>query len=146
MPAATIRKHDMSHYHAVVWLDHQQAKVFHVGAEGADAAVLRQHGSERHIHHKANSTGSGHVHENKAYLGAVTHSIADAGEILIIGPAGAKQELAKFLEASHPAIAKRVVGVEAADHPSDREIIALARKHFKLEAPRAASAAGHASR
>jgi hypothetical protein len=30
-----------------------------------------------------------------------------------------------------------VVGVETADHPSDREIVAYAKKHFRVQIPRA---------
>jgi hypothetical protein len=33
--------------------------------------------------------------------------------------------------------------VEAADHPSDREIVAYAKKHFKIGALRAATPAAH---
>ena len=28
------------HYHAIVWIDHQQAKIFHVGLSGADQINL----------------------------------------------------------------------------------------------------------
>lgn len=136
----------MSHFHAVVWLDHQHARIFHVGRNGADELALQPHDAAPHIHHKANSIGSGHVHESKAYLGDIAQAIADAGEILIIGPAGAKNELAKYLRETHPAVAGRVVAVEAADHPTDGEIVALARRHFKLEPARAAPSPGSATR
>jgi stalled ribosome rescue protein Dom34 len=132
----------MAHFHAVVWIDHTQARIFHVGTSGTDEVVLHPQSAERHIHHKANSIGSGHVHEDKQFLEGVAKAIADAGEILIIGPAGAKNEFAKYLQGSHAAISKRVVGVEPADHPSDREIVALARHHFKLDAPRSVPTPG----
>jgi hypothetical protein len=73
----------------------------------------------------------------------VADAVSDAGEILIIGPAGAKTELAKYLREHRPEIGERIVGVEAADHPSDREIVAYARKHFKIGTLRAAPSAGH---
>lgn len=126
----------MSHFHAIVWVDHATARVFHVGASGTDRVVLHPHGAEPHIHHKAGSLGSGHVHEDRTFMEAIAGAIADAGEILIIGPAGAKTELANYLKANHTAISQRVVGVEPADHPTDREILALARHHFRLDAPR----------
>jgi stalled ribosome rescue protein Dom34 len=132
----------MAHFHAVVWIDHTQARIFHVGTSGTDEVVLHPQSAERHIHHKANSIGSGHVHEDKQFLEGVAKAIADAGEILIIGPAGAKNEFAKYLQGSHVDISKRVVGVEPADHPSDREIVALARHHFQLDAPRSVPTPG----
>ena len=121
-----------THFHAVVWIDHAQAKIFHVGLTGADEVTLHPHLPTRHLHHKASSLGSGHAEPDKDFLTQVTEAISDAGEILIIGPAGAKTELAKFIHAHHPAIGKRIVAVEAADHPTDRQIIAYAKQHFKM--------------
>ena len=131
------------HFHAVVWIDHQEAKVFHVGRSGTDQIDLHPHLQTRHIHHKANSVGSGHVHEDREMMKSVADAVSDAGEILIIGPAGAKTELAKHLREKHPAIGQRIVAVEAADHPSDREIVAYAKRHFKIGILRAAMPAGH---
>jgi hypothetical protein len=51
----------------------------------------------RHIHHKANSIGSGHVHESEELLKHVLDAVSDSGEILILGPAGTKIELAKYM-------------------------------------------------
>jgi stalled ribosome rescue protein Dom34 len=121
-----------THFHAVVWLDHAQAKIFHVGLTGSDEVTLHPHLPTKHLHHKANSTGSGHAGPDKTFLEQVTSSLNDAGEILIIGPAGAKTELAKFIHAHHPEIGKRIVAVEAADHPTDGQIVAYAKQHFKM--------------
>ena len=58
---------------------------------------------------------------------------------MIIGPASAKTELARFLREQHPKVSERVVAVETADHPSDGEIVAYARKHFKIGPARGAA-------
>jgi stalled ribosome rescue protein Dom34 len=131
------------HFHAIIWIDHEQAKVFHVGLTGADQIDLHPHLQTRHIHHKANSIGSGHVHEDKDLMKGIADAVNDAGEILIIGPAAAKTELAKYLREKAPRIGERMVGVEPADHPSDREIVAYAKKYFKIAALRAGTPAGH---
>jgi hypothetical protein len=60
------------------------------------------------------------------------NAISDAGEILIIGPGSTRVELAKYLREQHSDIGERIVAVEAADHPSDREIVAYAKKYFKI--------------
>jgi len=121
-----------THFHAVVWLDHAQAKIFHIGLAGSDEVTLHPHLPTKHLHHKANSIGSGHAAPDKDFLEQVTSSLNDAGEILIIGPAGAKTELAKFIHEHHAALGKRIVAVEAADHPTDPQIIAYAKQHFKM--------------
>src|ERR1700675_5005995 len=116
-----------THFHAIVWIDHSQAKVFHVGLSREDEITLHPHLPTRHLHLKANSIGSGHAGFDKEFFAQVMNAVSDAGEILIIGPASAKTELAKYLRDKHPAIASRIVAVEAADHPSDPEIVAYAR-------------------
>lgn len=128
--------HMLSHFHAVIWIDHSQARIFHLGLTGSDEVTLHPHLATRHLHHKANAVGSGHAAPDKAFYAEVTRALADAGEILIIGPASAKTELANHIRASAPDLAKRIVAVEAADHPSDAEIIAYAKRHFKLPLPR----------
>ena len=85
------------HYHAVVWIDHHEARVFHFNPTDVERLVLHPDHPTRHIHHKANSIGSGHAAEDHDFLHAVAHSIADAGAVLITGPANAKNELVKHI-------------------------------------------------
>jgi stalled ribosome rescue protein Dom34 len=131
-----------THFHAVVWIDHSQAKVFHIGLSGEDEVVLHPHMPTRHLHHKANSIGSGHAGFDKEFFAQVMQAVSDAGEILIIGPAGAKNELAKFIREKHSEIGNRIVAVESADHPTDREIAAYAKQYFKMSPARVTPARG----
>jgi stalled ribosome rescue protein Dom34 len=121
------------HFHAVVWIDHREARVFHFDPSDVDRLVIRPDDPTRHIHHKANSIGSGHAAEDQAFLDAVAKSIADAGAVLITGPANAKTELVKHIQKHEPNLMKIVVGVETVDHPSDGELVAHARRYFKAE-------------
>jgi stalled ribosome rescue protein Dom34 len=130
------------HFHAVVWIDHMQARIFHIGLSGADEATLHPQLPTRHIHHKANSIGSGHVHESAEFLKQVMEAVSDAGEILILGPAGTKGELAKYIREHDPKMGARIVAVEAADHPSDPEIVAHAKRYFKIGIVRAGGERG----
>lgn len=116
--------------HALVWIDHQQAKVFQFDAtQVASSTVLSTHPHE-HIHHKANSGDSGHVAVDKSFLERVSKAVSEAAGILITGPAGTKKEFAAYLRKDHPAVAAKIVGVEPLDHPSDGELLAFARKFF----------------
>jgi stalled ribosome rescue protein Dom34 len=121
------------HYHAVVWIDHREARIFHFNPTDVDRLVLHPDNPTKHIHHKANSIGSGHAPEDHAFLQAVAESIADAGAILVTGPANAKTELVKHIRQYDPKVMKVIVGVETVDHPSDAALVAHARKYFKIE-------------
>ena len=58
----------------------------------------------------------------------------------IIGPASAKTELAKYLREQSSKIGDRIVAVETAGHPSDRELVAHAKQYFGMAPARAGSA------
>ena len=118
------------HYHAVVWIDHREARVFHFNAEDVERLVLHPDHPTRHIHHKANSIGSGHASADHDYLHAVAESVADAGAVLITGPANAKTELVEHIRVHDPQLTKLIVGVETVDHPSDSQLVAHAKKYF----------------
>ena len=122
-----------SHYHAIVWIDHHEARVFHFNVSEVDRLVLHPQHPTRHIHHKANSIGSGHAAEDQDFLQRVAETIADAGAVLITGPANAKTELVKHIERHAPALRAKIVGVETIDHPTDGELVAHARRYFKAD-------------
>ena len=85
-----------AHFHAIVWIDHAEARIFHIGLTGDDEIVLHPHLPTRHLHHKAGSIGSGHAAPDKEFLAQVMEAVSDAGEILVIGPSNAKTELASY--------------------------------------------------
>ena len=119
------------HYHAVVWIDHREARIFHFTPTNVERLLLHPDHPTRHIHHKANSIGSGPAAEDHAYLQAVAESIADAGAVLIAGPANEKTELVRHIREHSPRLMSAIVGVETVDHPSDAQLVAYAQKRFK---------------
>jgi len=123
----------MSHFHAVVWIDHREAKVFHFSPTEIDKLVIHPENPTKHIHHKAGTVGSGHAEGDHDFLHAVAQAVADAGAVLITGPGNAKAELVRHIESHDPALKKLIAGVETVDHPSDGQLVAHARKYFKAE-------------
>jgi stalled ribosome rescue protein Dom34 len=117
------------HFHAVIWIDHREARVFHFNPTDVDKLVLHPDSPTKHIHHKANSIGSGHAAADHEFLHAVAQSIADAGAVLITGPANAKAELVKHIHEHDPKLMKLIAGVETVDRPSDGQLVAYA-KHY----------------
>ena len=94
--------------------------------------VVQAHLASTHLHHKANTIGSGHVPENPAFLEQVAKAVAACTEVLILGPGTEKTALLHHLQSARPAM---VLRGETIDHPTDAEIIALGRKHFRLDQP-----------
>jgi stalled ribosome rescue protein Dom34 len=119
-----------SHYHAIVWIDHHEAKIFHFDSTEVDSTTIRSSRPHQHIHHKANAGDSGHTAADTPFLQQVAHALQQAGAVLITGPAGAKKELVGYIERQDPNLAKRIAAVQALDHPSDGELVKLARTFF----------------
>ena len=119
------------HHHAVVWIDHHEARVFHFNATDVDEIVVHPEHPTRHIHHKANSIGSGHTSEDHAFFQDVINAIGTASAILVTGPANAKTELVKHIHSHDPQVMPSIVAVETVDHPSDAQLVAYARRYFK---------------
>jgi stalled ribosome rescue protein Dom34 len=116
--------------HAVVWIDHHEARIARFDGEVSQATqhTIRADHSPAHLHHKANSNGSGHAQVDAAYLERVAADISDARAILIVGPASAKHELYTHITQRHPALVPHVMGVETLDHPTPGELLAHAAR------------------
>jgi stalled ribosome rescue protein Dom34 len=121
------------HYHALVWIDHQVARIFHFNAVVNETEIVHSTHPHEHLHHKANSIDSGHAAVDKQFLEKVCAALADCGAILITGPASAKTELHNYIKQQHPQLAAKISGVETADHPTDGELLAHGRKFFKAD-------------
>jgi stalled ribosome rescue protein Dom34 len=119
------------HHHAVIWIDHHEARIFHFNSTDVERLVVRPDNPTRHIHHKANSIGSGHAAEDQAFLHAVVESFSNVDTVLVTGPANAKIELIKHIHQHDPDKMKAIVGVETVDHPSDGSLVAHAQQYFK---------------
>ena len=118
-------------FHLAVWIDHQVARLVPVGHGKAGETILRNRSaSPGNIHHKAGTVGAGHADMADSFLHSVADAMGQAREILIVGPADAKNALRKFLDGQVPGLAARVLGVEAMDHASEGEIRAFAAQFF----------------
>jgi hypothetical protein len=121
------------HYHAIVWIDHLEARVFHFNADEMDRLVLHPHDPTRHIHHRVNTTGSGHAADDHQFFAEVVDAIAAAEAVLVTGPANTKTALMKHILDHKPRLLNVIRGVETVDHPTDRELLAHARRFFKAD-------------
>ena len=120
----------MSLNHAVIWIDHKEAHIMFLSQDASEAEIIKTKSTHSHLHHKANEVGSGRVSLDVKYLHSVMQAVKESKEILILGPGSAKLELIKNAHQHDQQIAANIVGVETVDHPSDKEILAYARKFF----------------
>ncbi len=115
--------------HVVIWIDHKEAHINYFDATKNE--LIKNNSSHTHLHHKANVIGSGNAPEDHQFFHKIISAVADISEILIIGPGSAKGELLKHAAIHDPIVAKKIVGIETVDHPTDGQITAYAKTYFK---------------
>jgi hypothetical protein len=116
------------HQHTIVSIDHHVARVFHLDALEALPEKLQESAvRETDNRHHADGKRPDHTH----FYDDVAKVLGTAVEILIVGHGPAKDEFNHRLGSHHKDIAARVVGVESIDKPTDKQLIALAKKRFK---------------
>lgn len=119
------------HFHAVVWIDHHEARILDFNAEDAHADKVTVKHSATRKHAQFSGHASWRQSEDAGFFDEVAAKLAGIGEILIVGPANAKLGFLKRLQAKHAAIADHVVGIETVDHPSDGQLLEFARAYFR---------------
>ncbi|MEI6473985.1 MAG: hypothetical protein WCO75_01195 [Planctomycetota bacterium] len=128
---------DVNHDAAVIFVDHQGARVRFL--DGPDlAAVTAAHLDIDALHNKFrvrdNSLvgGFGRSHPDETPLFAkLSHVVLRCGKVLVVGPGSTKNEFVSHLERNHPgAMSKHIIGVRTVDHPTDGQLVALARTAF----------------
>jgi stalled ribosome rescue protein Dom34 len=122
----------MSQSGSAVWMDHQEARVFDVKAESFDASVV--HAPLHHIHRHPRGPTAEHNHpdDTRRFFGDVAKALEGAERILVVGPSTAKLQFVRYLHKHAPALEPRVVGIESADHPTDRQFVAHVKRYFGI--------------
>ncbi len=113
----------MSLFHAVVWMDHQQAQVLQFDAESVQAQRVKAH--SHHPRHHGTDTRALHV-----FFEQLVGALSGVQEVLLVGPAGAPEEFKTWVARHQAALLPRLVGTEPADHPTEAQLVALARRYF----------------
>jgi len=113
----------MSHFHAVVWMDHQEAHVLHFDAASFEAHRIKAR-SHHPRHHEGDALGQALFHEG------VLKALDGAREVLLVGPGHAHDEFKAWTRRHHPDQVGRILATEKLDHPSDAQLVALARRQF----------------
>ncbi|MDP1532737.1 MAG: hypothetical protein Q8N44_01165 [Rubrivivax sp.] len=113
----------MTTFHAVVWLDHQSAQVLQFDAEHVQAEKVKAHS-----HHTAQHGST--VRTQHEFFGQVCDALDGITEVLAVGPRTGVSDFEHYARKHRPQTAERIVGYETVDHPSENQLVALARKYF----------------
>ena len=113
----------MSLFHAVAFVDHQSAQVLQFDAEHVVESKVREQ------FHFTRQHGSG-VRTEHEFFGQVCDALDGIAEVLVVGGHTGLADFRHYADKHRPLTAKRIVGYEVVDHPTENQLVALARKHF----------------
>ena len=113
----------MSVTHAVVWTDHQSAQVLQFDAAHVKAEKIRAHDHYTRQHHSA-------VRTEHEFFSEVCGALDGIDTVLITGPHTAVADFRHYAQKHRPHVAARIAGYEVVDHPTENQLVALARQYF----------------
>jgi stalled ribosome rescue protein Dom34 len=113
----------MNPSHAVVWTDRHKAQVLRFDTEH----VLAQKVKAQSHHARQQQAPAQTEHE---FFDDLCLALAGAKEVLITGPGAALDEFRSFVAQKRPGMARRIVGYEVADQPTQGHLVAFALQYF----------------
>lgn len=116
--------------HIIIWLDHQEARIFAVRPDAFDESAVNAPAQHVHRHPRGGSEPKTHPEDAKHFFDDVAKALAGAEEILLVGPGTAKLQFIKYAHKHQAELSSKIFGVETVDHPSDKQLVAYARQYF----------------
>jgi stalled ribosome rescue protein Dom34 len=113
----------MSLFHAVVWTDHQSAQILQFDADSVQEKKVRSH-----THHTAQHGST--VRTQHEFFGEVCDALERVAQVLVTGSHTSLTDFRHYAEKHRPQTARRIVGYEVVDHPTENQLVAQARKYF----------------
>ena len=113
----------MSLFHAVVWIDHHSALVQEISSDQVEAHKVKEHAHYTRQHQSG-------VRTEHEFFGEVCDALAGVSEVLVTGSHQAQADFRHYVEKHRAALGPRIVGWETVDHPTDGQLVALARTYF----------------
>ena len=120
---------------AIIFIDRQEAKVFHISAKVEMKFAFTHTAAQRRHHQADHEDGTKHAVDDE-FMQRIASSLELAGNTLICGPGNSKYELQAYMQQHTPELAERVSGVENLDDPMDGGILAMGRQFFRTRGHR----------
>jgi stalled ribosome rescue protein Dom34 len=123
--------------HAVVWIDHKEARVIEIDAAAVEQSVVNARGPHIHRHQKDQEVRvRNHPDDEHQFFHEVARALEGDAQVLVVGPSQMKYRFLTYVHAHERGLEPRIVGLETSDHPTNPQLVAYARDYFHEAAPR----------
>lgn len=113
----------MTLFHAVVRTDHHSAEIIQFDTEQVLLQKLVAHVHDTPQHHSG-------VRTEHEFFGSVCDALEGITEVLVAGTHTAVEDFKHYVDHHRPQVTRQIVGYEVVDHPTQNQLVALARKFF----------------
>ena len=120
------------HFGAAVWIDHQEARIYHVAEGTFDEATVKAPAHHLHRHPKGATAEHNHPEDQHRFFAEVARALEGTKQILLVGPSTAKLQFLRYAHQHAPAIEPNIVGIETVDHPTDAQLVAHIKRYFHV--------------
>ncbi len=110
-------------FHAVAWVDHQNAQILQFDEEHIQAQKIKAH-----THH-TKQHGSG-VRSQHEFYAEVCNALVETPEVLVVGSKTGIADFRHYVDKHRSRTGKQIVGWEVAERPTENQLVALARQYF----------------
>lgn len=113
----------MTTHHAVVFITHENAQVLQFDAENVEARKVKAH-----THH-TKQHGS-QVRTEHEFFGHVCDALEGITEVLVVASHTGLADFQHYVRKHRAAMLPRIVDFQVVDHPTENQLVALARSFF----------------
>lgn len=113
----------MNPTHAIAFVDHHAAQVLQFDADHAQESTLHEH-----VHFtRQHASGVRSEHE---FFGTLCDALDGIAHSVVVGGHTGLADFRHYVEKHRPATAARIIGFEVVDHPTGKQLVALAKERF----------------
>jgi hypothetical protein len=113
----------MPHSHAVAWIGHLDVHVIEFDADQSVDHRVKQRVHYTRQHHSQ-------VRGQHEFFGEVCEALIGIKAVLVVGHHEPEAAFRQYVSKHRPALALHIVGWEIVDHPTEPEVLKLARAFF----------------
>ena len=103
-------------------MDHHEAHVLMFDREHVEAQRIKSRSHHKH---------QGKPQDTTALFADIAKALLGTHAVLLTGPGSARDEFRDWSKAHQTTVAHSIVDSIASDHPTDAQVVALARQYFK---------------
>ena len=113
----------MSSLRAALHIEHDEAEVLQLDADNSHAVKIKAHVHPTRQHASA-------VRTEHEFFAEVCDALAGISDVLVVGSHQARAGFRHYVGQHRAALLKQIVGWKAVDHPTEGQLVAMAREYF----------------